>query len=61
VTATHGELYFAVSAGIDIYFTQIFNGQLNVEYHSHGPAPEKSVETIRSLLRSIAEQHAGVS
>jgi hypothetical protein len=63
VTATHGELYFAVSAGIDIYFTQIVAGQLNIEYHSHGPAPEKSVEAIRSLLCGIAEQHTatGVS
>jgi hypothetical protein len=63
VTTTHGEMYLAVSAGIDIYFTQIFNGQLNIEYHSHGPAPEKSVEAIRSLLCSIAEQHVatGVS
>ena len=61
VTATHGELYFAVSAGIDIYFTQIFAGRLNVEYHSHGPAPEKSAEAIRSLLCSIAEQHAATS
>ena len=59
----HGELYFAVSAGIEIYFTQIFAGKLNVEYHSHGPAPERSVEAIRSLLCAIAEQHAatGVS
>ncbi len=63
VTATHGELYFAVSAGIDIYFTQIFAGRLNVEYHSHGPSPEKSVEAIRSQLCAIAEQRAasGVS
>lgn len=63
VISTHGEMYFAVSAGIDIYFTQIFAEQLNVEYHSHGPAPERSVEAIRSLLCSIAEQHAatGVS
>ncbi|MFL0178868.1 MULTISPECIES: phthiocerol/phthiodiolone dimycocerosyl transferase family protein [unclassified Mycobacterium] len=61
VTTTHGELYFAVSAGIDIYFTQIFSGQLNIEYHSHGPAPERSVEAIRALLCDIAEQHAGVS
>ena len=61
VTATHGELYFAVSAGIDIYFTQIFAGQLNIEYHSHGPAPEKSVEAIRALLAGIAAQHAAVS
>src|ERR1700736_3653404 len=58
VINTHGELYFAVSAGIEIYFTQIFAGQLNVEYHSHGPAPERSVEKIRSLLCAIAEQHA---
>ena len=63
VTATHGELYFAVSAGIEIYFTQIYAEQLNVQYHSHGPAPEKSIEAIRSLLRAVAEQHAatGVS
>jgi len=63
VTTTHGELYFAVSAGIDIYFTQIFAGQLNIEYHSHGPEPERSVEAIRALLCGIAERHAaaGVS
>ena len=63
VTATHGELYFAVSAGIEIYFTQIYAEQLNVEYHSHGPEPEKSIEAIRSLLCAVAEQHAasGVS
>ncbi len=58
VISTHGELYFAVSAGIEIYITQIFGGHLNVEYHSHGPAPERTIETIRSLLCAIAEQHA---
>lgn len=63
VISTHGELYFAVSAGIEIYFTQIYAGQLNVEFHSHGPAPERSIEAIRSLLCSVAEQYAasGVS
>lgn len=63
VTSTHGELYFAVSAGIDIYFTQIFAGQLNIEYHSHGPDPERSVAAIRAVLAGIAERHAaaGVS
>ena len=63
VISTHGELFFAVSAGIEIYFTQIFAGQLNVEYHSHGPAPERSIEAIRSLLCAVAEEHAasGVS
>jgi hypothetical protein len=58
VISTHGELYFAVSSGIEIYFTQIFAGQLNVEYHSHGPQPEKSVAKIRELLCAVAEQYA---
>jgi phenolphthiocerol/phthiocerol/phthiodiolone dimycocerosyl transferase len=58
LTSTHGELFFAVSAGIEIYFTQIFAGRLTVEYHSHGPAPERSIEAIRSLLCTIADQHA---
>jgi hypothetical protein len=63
VTATHGELYFAVSAGIEIYFTQIYAEQLNIEYHSHGPAPEKTIDAIRTLLCAVADQHAtsGVS
>ena len=58
VISTQGELYFAVSSGIEIYFTQIYAGQLNVEYHSFGPEPEKSVETIRALLCAVAEQYA---
>jgi phenolphthiocerol/phthiocerol/phthiodiolone dimycocerosyl transferase len=63
VTATHGELYFAVSAGIEIYFTQIYADQLNIEYNSHGPEPEKSVAAIQAQLIAVAEQHAtsGVS
>ncbi len=63
LTGCHGELYFAVSAGIEIYFTQIFAGKLNIEYHSHGPAPEKSLELMRSLFCSIAEEQGatGVS
>ena len=56
-----GELYFQVSAGIEIYFTQIYAEQLNVEYHSHGPEPEKSLEAIRSLLSVVAVQHVTVS
>ena len=63
LTGIHGELYFAVSAGIEIYFTQIFAGKLNIEYHSHGPAPERSVEVMRSLFCTIAEEQVatGVS
>ena len=63
LTATHDELFFAVNAGIDMYLSKIFAGQLVIEYHTHAPAPEKSIEVIHSLLRTVAEQHAttGVS
>jgi phenolphthiocerol/phthiocerol/phthiodiolone dimycocerosyl transferase len=63
LTACHGELFFAVNAGIDMYTSKIFAGQMCIEHHSHAPAPERPLETIRSLLNAIAEQHAatGVS
>jgi phenolphthiocerol/phthiocerol/phthiodiolone dimycocerosyl transferase len=58
LTACHGELYFAVDAGIDMYTSKLFVGQLMIEHHSHAEAPEKAIEAINSLLISIAEQHA---
>ena len=57
-TASHGEFYFAVGAGIEIYTSKIFNGQLMIEYHSHGPEPEKSIAAVEAQLRSIADKHA---
>jgi hypothetical protein len=51
-------MFFAVSAGIDIYFSGIFADQMWIEHHSHAPAREKSIEAIRSLLCTIAEKHA---
>jgi phenolphthiocerol/phthiocerol/phthiodiolone dimycocerosyl transferase len=56
LTAVHGELFFQVGAGIDMYTSKIFADQLTIEYHTHGPDPERSVETIHSLLCAIAEQ-----
>ena len=58
LVASHGEFYFAVGAGIEIYTSKIFAGQLMIEYHSHGPDPEKSVAAIDALLRSISATHA---
>lgn len=58
LSACHGELYFAVDAGIDMYTSKIFVGQLMIEHHSHASTPESSIEAIRSLLGGIAEQHA---
>ena len=61
LTATHSELFFAVNAGIDMYLSKIFAGQLVIEYHTHTPEPEKSIEAIHSLLHAVAEQHAATS
>jgi hypothetical protein len=58
LTAAHGELFFAVKAGIDMYVSKIVAGQLMIEYHTHAPAPEKSIAAIHSLLCSVAEQAA---
>jgi hypothetical protein len=57
-TSRLGEFYFAVGAGIEIYTSKIFNGQLMIEYHSHGPEPEKSIAVVEAQLRSIADKHA---
>lgn len=63
MTATHGELYFAVNAGMDMYVSMVFAGRLAIEYHTHAPEPEKSIDAIQTLLRTLADQHAatGVS
>jgi len=62
LTATHDEFFFAVNAGIDMYLSKIFAGQLVIEYHTHAPESEKSIEAIHSLLCSVAEHAAtGVS
>lgn len=53
-TGSHGELYFAVGAGIEIYTSKIFAERLMIEYHSHGPEPEKRVAAIEKLLKQVA-------
>ncbi|MGE5695641.1 MAG: phthiocerol/phthiodiolone dimycocerosyl transferase family protein [Candidatus Sericytochromatia bacterium] len=58
LTSCQSDMFFAVNAGIDIYFSGIFADQMWIEHHSHAPAPEKSIEAIRSLLCTIAEQRA---
>lgn len=58
ITASHGEFYFAVGAGIEIYTSKIFSGKLMIEYHSHGPGPEESVAAIEAQLRNIVARQA---
>ncbi|MEI6252173.1 MAG: phthiocerol/phthiodiolone dimycocerosyl transferase [Mycobacteriaceae bacterium] len=54
LVGSHGEIYFAVGAGIEIYTSKIFAGHLEIEYHSQGPEPEKRVAAIESLLHAVA-------
>ena len=61
VTASHGEFYFAVGAGIEIYTSKIFNGQLMIEYHSHGSDLEKSISAIEAELRRVVAKQSVVS
>lgn len=58
VTSSHGEIYFAVGAGIEIYTGKIFAGHLEVEYHTHGPEPEKRIAAIEALLHQVAARQA---
>jgi phenolphthiocerol/phthiocerol/phthiodiolone dimycocerosyl transferase len=58
LTCCQSDMFFAVNAGIDMYSSGIFAERLLIEHHSHAPAPERSIEAIRSVLCSIAEQHA---
>ena len=58
LTACQSDMFFAVNAGIDIYFSGIFADRMWIEHHSHAPAPEESIEAIRSLLCTIAEKQA---
>jgi hypothetical protein len=51
--SSHGEFYFAVGSGIEIYTSKIFAGQLMIEYHSHGPDPQRSIAAIEAQLKRI--------
>jgi hypothetical protein len=57
LTAVHGELFFQVGAGIEMYTSKIFAGQLMVEYHTHGTDPERSIAAIQTLLEELEAQH----
>ncbi|WP_020171329.1 phthiocerol/phthiodiolone dimycocerosyl transferase family protein [Gordonia polyisoprenivorans] len=54
LTAVHGELHFQVGGGIEMYTSKIFDGRLMIEYHTHGPDPQRSIDAIATLLAGIA-------
>lgn len=47
------ELFTASSAGVDLYTFSVFSGQLQIEHHAHAPAPDGTMEAIRSQLCSM--------
>lgn len=55
LVAVHGELHFQVAGGIEMYTSKIFAGQLMVEYHTHGPEPERSIAAVEQLLIELAD------
>jgi len=50
-------LYAANAAGVDFYFSLMVDGRLQIERHSHLPAPEKAVEAIQSLLAAVPSEN----
>jgi phenolphthiocerol/phthiocerol/phthiodiolone dimycocerosyl transferase len=51
------ELFFATSAGVDMYCSATIAERLLIEHHSHAPPQDKSIEVIQSLLCSIASEY----
>jgi hypothetical protein len=41
---------------VDLYTFSVFSGQLQIEHHAHAPAPDGTIEAIRSLLCSIGSE-----
>jgi hypothetical protein len=41
-----------------MYSGGIFAERLFIEHHSHAPEPQRCIEAIRSLLGTVAAQHA---
>lgn len=46
-------LFASTSAGVDMYSTGMYDGQLLVSYHSHGPQLERYVAEIHKLLAAV--------
>ncbi|TWS19912.1 acyltransferase [Tsukamurella asaccharolytica] len=54
LTAVHGELYFQVASGIEMYTSKIFDGRLQIEYHTHDPVARSAIDAIAEHLSALA-------
>ncbi|KXP11235.1 acyltransferase [Tsukamurella pulmonis] len=59
ISAVHGELYFQVGSGIEMYTSKVFDGRLQLEYHTHGPDPEDALAAVAAQLSALAAQSVG--
>ena len=50
------ELHTASAAGVDMYTSWILGDRLQIDHHSHSPAPERTIEAIRSLLCALSSE-----
>lgn len=53
LSAVHGELYFQVASGIEMYTSKVFDGRLQLEYHTHGVDPAHSLDMVAQLLSGL--------
>ena len=61
LAALRTELFTASAAGVDLYGFLVFSGQLQIEHHAHAPAPDGTIDAIRSLLCSIPSDDVWMS
>jgi hypothetical protein len=54
-------LFASTSAGIDMYSTATYDGQVVVSYHSHGPSPDRHVREIHDLLAAVPSRYGWVT
>jgi hypothetical protein len=50
------ELHTASAAGVDMYTSWILGDRLQIDHHSHSPAPERTIEAIRALLCALSSE-----
>jgi phenolphthiocerol/phthiocerol/phthiodiolone dimycocerosyl transferase len=51
--ALQTELHTASEAGVDLYTSWILGDRLQIDHHSHSPAPERTIEAACALLCAL--------
>ncbi len=54
LNALQTELHTASVPGVDLYTSWILGDRLQIDHHSHSPAPERTIEAARALLCALS-------